>query len=334
MTKGITYKTSGVDIDKANRFVDGIKVMSKVTANDGVMSRPGSFGSLFSFDAKKYKNPVLVSSTDGVGTKLLVANLIGKHDKVGIDLVAMNVNDVLCTGAKPLFFLDYIACGTLDRRVLNNVMKGIVEGCRQAGCALIGGETAEMPGMYKGKDYDLAGFTVGVVESEKLLDGSKIRYGDQVIGLSSSGIHSNGYSLVRKVLSTAEQKKYAKVLLEPTRIYVKDVLGLLEKFEVHCMAHITGGAFYEKLTKVLPKGLCFSIQKKSWRIPRIFQLIQDKGNVPEHDMYKTFNMGIGFAIVVPAKDVVSIQAFFRQQDVQSFVIGEVVQDGKQKVIFC
>ena len=184
------------------------------------------------------------------------------------------------------------------------------------------------------KPQDLAGFTVGVVESEKLLDGSKIRYGDQVIGLSSSGIHSNGYSLVRKVLSTAEQKKYAKILLEPTRIYVKDVLGLLEKFEVHGMAHITGGAFYEKLTKVLPKGLCFSIQKKSWRIPRIFQLIQDKGNVPEHDMYKTFNMGIGFAIVVPAKDVVSIQAFFRQQDVQSFVIGEVIQDAKQKVIFC
>lgn len=333
MTKGITYKKSGVDIDKANRFVDGIKQMAQTTTNANVVSRPGSFGALYALDIQKYKNPVLVSSTDGVGTKLLIANLIGKHDKVGIDLVAMNVNDVLCTGARPLFFLDYLACGNLDRRIMNNVMKGIVEGCRQAGCALIGGETAEMPGMYKGKDYDLAGFTVGVVEADRLLDGSKIRYGDKIIGLSSSGIHSNGYSLVRKVLSTAEQKKYAKVLLEPTRIYVKEVLGVLEKFDVHGMAHITGGAFYEKLTKVLPKGLCFSIDKKSWRVPRIFQLIQDKGNVPEHDMYKTFNMGIGFALVVAPKDVVSIQALFRQQEVESFVIGEVVQDEKQRIVF-
>ncbi len=333
MSKGITYKTSGVDIDKANRFVDGIKAMAQVTSNARAISRPGSFGALYAFDSKKYKNPVLVSSTDGVGTKLLIANLNGKHDKVGIDLVAMNVNDVLCTGAKPLFFLDYIACGTLDRRIMNNVMKGIVEGCRQAGCALIGGETAEMPGMYSGKDYDLAGFTVGVVESDKLLDGSKIRYGDKIIGLASSGIHSNGYSLVRKVLSLAEQKKYSKVLLEPTRIYVKEVLGLLEKFDVHGMAHITGGAFYEKLTKVLPKGLCFSINKKSWRIPRIFQLIQDKGNVPEHDMYKTFNMGIGFAIVVSPKDVVAVQGFLRQYQEEPFVIGEVIQDSKQKIVF-
>nr|MBP6343155.1 phosphoribosylformylglycinamidine cyclo-ligase [Candidatus Omnitrophota bacterium] len=289
MTRPITYKTSGVDIDKANRFVDGIKGMAKSTLNAGAISRPGSFGALFSFDAKKYKKPVLVSSTDGVGTKLLIANLTGKHDKVGIDLVAMNVNDVLCTGAQPMFFLDYLACGQLDNRLMSSVMKGIVEGCRQAGCALIGGETAEMPGMYHGKDYDLAGFTVGVVESDKLLDGSTIKPGDQVIGLASSGIHSNGYSLVRKVLSADQQKKYAKILLEPTRIYVKPVLALLEKFQVHGMAHITGGAFYEKLTKVLPKGLCFSICKGSWPVPDVFKLIQDQGNVPEHDMYKTFN---------------------------------------------
>lgn len=333
MKKGITYKTSGVDIDKANRFVDGIKGMARSTMNKGAISRPGSFGALFSFDARAYKNPVLVSSTDGVGTKLLIANLAGKHDKVGIDLVAMNVNDVLCTGAKPLFFLDYIACGQLDQRLLNHVIKGIIEGCRQAGCALIGGETAEMPGMYKGKDYDLAGFTVGVVESGKLLDGSAIGPGDQVIGLASSGIHSNGYSLVRKVLSTAEQKKHANVLLEPTRIYVKPVLALLEKFKVHGMAHITGGAFYEKMTKVLPEGLCFSIKKKSWLIPKIFQIIQDKGRVPEHDMYKTFNMGIGFAIVVSAKDVAKVQAFLLEQNEQSFVIGKVVQNAKQKIVF-
>ncbi len=333
MKKAVTYKTSGVDIDKANRLVDDIKVMAKSTMNPSAISRPGSFGALFSFDANKYKNPVLVSSTDGVGTKLLVANLTGKHDKVGIDLVAMNVNDVLCTGAKPLFFLDYIACGSLNKRIYTNVLKGIVEGCRQAGCALIGGETAEMPGMYKGKDYDLAGFTVGVVESDKLKDGSSIRYGDVVIGLASSGIHSNGYSLVRKVLSPADQKKYAKVLMEPTRIYVKQVLALLEKFDVHGMAHITGGAFYEKLTKVLPKGLCFSIRKNSWRVPRIFQLIQDKGRVPDHDMYKTFNMGIGFVLVVSPKDVVAIQAFLRQYQEEFFVIGEVIQDAKQKIVF-
>lgn len=333
MTKGITYKKSGVDIDKANRFVDGIKHMAKTTAHANAISRPGSFGALYALDIKKYKKPVLVSSTDGVGTKLLIANLLGKHDKVGIDLVAMNVNDVLCTGARPLFFLDYLACGQLDRRVMDKVIKGVVEGCRQAGCALIGGETAEMPGMYKGKDYDLAGFTVGVVEEEKLIDGSKIRYGDKIIGLASSGIHSNGYSLVRKVLSEAEQKKYAKVLLEPTRIYVKEVLGLLDKFDIHGMAHITGGAFYEKLTKVLPKGLCFSINKKSWPIPRIFQLIQDKGRVPERDMYKTFNMGIGFALIVSAKDEVSIQAFLRQQKIDPFVIGEVIQDSTHKVVF-
>ena len=331
--KKITYKTSGVDIDKANRFVDAIKVMAKTTANKNVLSRPGSFGALFSFDAKKYKNPILVSSTDGVGTKLLVANLTRKHDKVGIDLVAMNVNDVLCTGAKPLFFLDYIACGKLNNRLMKDVMKGIVEGCRRAGCSLIGGETAEMPGMYRGEDYDLAGFTVGAVEADQLLDGAAIRYGDRIIGLTSSGIHSNGYSLVRKVLSAKEQKQYAKILLEPTRIYVKEVLALLEKFSVHGMAHLTGGAYYEKLTKVLPKGLCFVIDKHSWRIPRIFQLIQEKGNVSDHDMYKTFNMGIGFALVVDPKDVISIQAFFRQQKVESFVIGEVIQNAKHKVIF-
>lgn len=333
MTNKLTYKSSGVDIDKANKFVDVIKAMAKTTTNKNVVSRPGSFGALFALNAKDYKNPVLVSSTDGVGTKLLIANMAGKHDKVGVDLVAMNVNDVLCTGAKPLFFLDYIACGKLNNRIMNDVMKGIVEGCRLAGCALIGGETAEMPGMYKGEDYDLAGFTVGIVDSDKIKDGSAICYGDQVIGLASSGIHSNGYSLVRKALSKADQKKYAKVLLEPTRIYVKEVLALLKKIDVHGMAHITGGAFYEKLTKVLPKGLCFAINKGSWRIPRIFELVQDKGKVPEHDMYKTFNMGIGFALVVAPKDVVSVQAFFRQQKVESFVIGEVVQNAKQKIVF-
>jgi len=332
MTKRVTYKSSGVDIDKANRFVDDIKDMAKKTVTGQVLNRPGSFGALFQCDFKKYKNPVLVSSTDGVGTKLLLANLVGKHDTVGIDMVAMNVNDVLCTGAQPLFFLDYLACGKLNPKVLKEVFKGIVKGCELAGCALIGGETAEMPGMYKAEDYDLAGFTVGVVERDKLIDGSAIKCGDKVIGLPSSGPHSNGFSLIRRALSTAELRKYSKVLLEPTRIYVKDVLPVVRRFNVHGMAHITGGAFYEKLTKVLPKGLCFAITKKSWPVSRIFQLIQDKGHIPEHDMYKTLNMGIGFVLVVDPGDVVSIQALLRQEKMDSFVIGDVVQS-EHKIIF-
>jgi len=275
----------------------------------------------------------LVSSTDGVGTKLLVANLAGKHDTVGIDLVAMNVNDVLCTGARPLFFLDYIATGRLNPKIMKDVMKGIVSGCRQAGCALIGGETAEMPDMYKGEDYDLAGFTVGVVEAQGIIDGSGIKVNDVLIGLPSSGLHSNGYSLARKALTVQEQKLYAQILLKPTCIYVKPVLALLAKFQIKGMAHMTGGAWYEKLTKVVPQGLCFSVNKGSWPIPRIFELIQDKGHIPEHEMYRTFNMGIGFALVVSPKDVVGVQSFLRTHKVESFVIGEVVEDPKRKVIF-
>lgn len=333
MTNKLTYKKAGVDIAKANGFVAAIKQMSSVTKNRGVINRPGSFGALFNLNSFKYKNPVLVSSTDGVGTKLLIANLAGKHDTVGIDLVAMNVNDILCTGARPLFFLDYIATGKLNPKIMKDVMKGIVAGCRLSGCALIGGETAEMPDMYKGEDYDLAGFTVGVVEAKGIIDGSGIKSGDVLIGLPSSGLHSNGYSLARKALSTKEQKLYAQILLKPTCIYVKPVLALLAKFQVKGMAHMTGGAWYEKLTKVLPKGLCFSVSKGSWPIPRIFRLIQDKGRVPEHEMYRTFNMGIGFCLVVAPKDVIGVQSFLRGQKLESFVIGEVIQDPKHKVIF-
>ncbi len=333
MAQKLTYKKAGVDIAKANRFVDAIKAMSSVTMNKGVVNRPGSFGALFDPGFLKYKDPILVSSTDGVGTKLLVANLAGKHDTVGIDLVAMNVNDVLCTGARPLFFLDYIATGKLNPKIMKDVMKGIVAGCRLAGCALIGGETAEMPDMYKGKDYDLAGFTVGIVEKQGIIDGSGIKCNDVLIGLPSSGLHSNGYSLARKALNTQEQKRYAQILLKPTCIYVKPVLALLEKIRVRGMAHMTGGAWYEKLTKVLPKGLCFSVNKGSWPVPRIFDLIQDKGRVPEHEMYRTFNMGIGLCLVVTPQDVVGVQALLRQQKVESFVIGEVVQDTKRKVVF-
>jgi len=333
MAKRLTYKTAGVDIDAANRFVNGIKSMAKSTMVPGVMPRPGSFGALFAPQLKGYKKPVLVSSTDGVGTKLLVANRAGQHDTVGIDLVAMNVNDILCTGARPLFFLDYIACGKLDRKVLNDVMKGIVAGCRLAGCALIGGETAEMPGMYRPKDYDLAGFVVGIVGRDKIIDGSAIKEGDVLIGLSSSGLHSNGYSLARKTLSPKEQKAYAAILLKPTCIYVKPVLDLIARVNVKGMAHMTGGAWYEKLTKILPRGLCFRVDKNSWPKPRIFQLIRDKGRVSEHEMYRTFNMGIGFALVVDPKNAALTLAVLRRHKVGPFVIGEVIRDSKRKVLF-
>jgi len=333
MSQSWTYKKSGVDITKANQFVSAIKTMSKATMNRHVLNRPGSFGALFALDLKGYKKPVLVSSTDGVGTKLLVANLVGKHDTVGIDLVAMNVNDVLCTGAKPLFFLDYMATGKLNNATMKSVMKGIVRGCQLSGCALIGGETAEMPDMYKNQDYDLAGFVVGMVEESKLIDGSTIKRGDCVIGLPSCGLHSNGYSLARKALSLKEQKQYAQILLKPTCIYVKQVLAVLEKFAVKGMSHMTGGAWYEKLTKILPQGLAFSINKGSWPVPRILTLIQDKGHVSQHDMFRTFNMGIGFTLVVSSKDVVGVQALLRRHGQESFVIGKVVQNNKKKIIF-
>ena len=333
MPRSLTYKKAGVDIAKANKFVDAVKVMARGTLNKSVISRPGSFGALFNLDVRGIKDPVLVSSTDGVGTKLLVADLAGKHGTVGIDLVAMNVNDILCTGARPLFFLDYMATGRLNPKTMNNVMKGIVAGCRLAGCALIGGETAEMPDMYKGEEYDLAGFTVGIVDRASIIDGSAIKAGDVLIGLPSSGLHSNGYSLARKALTPTEQRKYAQILLKPTCIYVKPVLALLEKFKVRGMAHMTGGAWYEKLTKIAPKGLAFEVNKGSWPVPRIFQLIQDKGRVPEHDMYRTFNMGVGFGLAVDPDDVDGVQAFLRGRKVESFVIGKVVQHPKKKVIF-
>ncbi|NLE65208.1 MAG: phosphoribosylformylglycinamidine cyclo-ligase [Elusimicrobia bacterium] len=332
MKKRLTYKTAGVDIVEADRFVAAIKGMVKSTRVPGVMDKTRAFGSLFALP-KGYREPVLVSSTDGVGTKLLVANTIGRHDTVGIDLVAMNVNDVLCVGAKPLFFLDYVACGRLDRKVLVDVMKGIAEGCRQAGCALIGGETAEMPGMYKVEDYDLAGFTVGIVDRKKMIDGSRMKAGDIIVGLPSSGVHSNGYSLVRKVFSKADQKKYAKLILEPTRIYVKNVLPVVEKFDVRGMAHNTGGAFYEKLTKSLPDGLAFRVQKGTWPVPEIFVHIVRKADIEEKELYRTFNMGIGFILVVKKTDVKGVQALLKRTGTPSYVIGEVVRRTKEKMEF-
>ncbi len=329
----ITYQRSGVDIDKASRFVKGIQGYIKSTYTGAVLKDQGAFGGLFALDLKNYKNPVLVSSTDGVGTKLLVAKAVNKHDTVGIDLVAMNVNDILCSGAEPLFFLDYIACGKLNIHVLRSVINGIIQGCHLAGCSLIGGETAEMPGMYKADDYDLAGFAVGVVEKEKIIDGAKIDAGDQVIGLLSNGLHSNGFSLVRRVFSIKEQKRMAKELLKPTRIYVKEVLQLIKRFPIKGIAHITGGAFVEKLTKILPKGKCFLIDQKSWPVPKIFQKVQKKGKIDNLEMFRTFNMGIGMVLVVNPEDVNTIRSFLFKLNLPSFCIGKVIKDKRKKIEF-
>lgn len=332
MAKRLTYKSAGVDIKEADVFVKSISGLVKKTMSPAAAQKHKAFGSLFDLSKLKYKNPVLVSSTDGVGTKLLIAKYVNKHDTVGIDLVAMNVNDVLCAGARPLFFLDYIACGEVRPRVLREVVKGIARGCQLAGCSLIGGETAEMPGLYSKDEYDLAGFAVGIAEKSRIIDGSRIQQGDVIIGLESSGLHSNGYSLVRKVFSFPEQRKLAKELLVPTRIYVKEVLPVLEKFNVHGVAHITGGAFYEKLTKIIPEGKCALIYKGSWPVPKIFSLVQEKGNVPEEDMYTTFNMGIGMALIVRPRDVEPVRSILASKKIASWKIGTIIKNTKEKII--
>jgi len=332
MIKPITYKSSGVDIQKADEFVSSIQKMVQATTIAGVLKRPGAFGSLFQLDLSHYKQPVIVSSTDGVGTKLLLAKAFNKHNTVGIDLVAMNTNDILCVGAKPLFFLDYIACGQVQPKLLKSVVEGIAKGCQLSGCSLVGGETAEMPGLYKKEDYDLAGFAVGVVEKNKIIDGSTMKAGDAIVGLASSGLHSNGYSLARKVFSKIEQKKYAKLLMEPTRVYVKPVLQVIQKFLIRGIAHNTGGAFYEKLTRIVPQGKCLAIQKGSWKIPEIFKLIQRKGNIADKEMYRTLNMGIGMILVVDPAQAKSLSGYMNAQGVQSWIIGWVVEDKTKKMI--
>lgn len=329
--KPITYKQSGVDIKKANTFVDWIGHYAKSLKNPGRISAKASFGSAFALD-KKYREPVLISSTDGVGTKLMVANLAKKHDTVGIDLVAMNVNDILCAGAKPLFFLDYVACGKLDPKVLKDAVKGIVEGCRQAGCSLIGGETAEMPGIYKDDDYDLAGFAVGIVEKKKIICNKGIKTGDVVVGLTSSGLHSNGYSLARKALSLGEQKALSHELLKPTKIYVKPVLKALEKFSIKGMAHVTGGAFFEKMAKIVPQGKAFAIDRNAWKVPKIFQIIQRKGRISDKEMFTTFNMGIGFVLVVDKSKGPALVKFFKAQGVNACIMAKVVDHPNQRIL--
>ena len=335
--RSITYKKAGVDIDKAGGFVRDIKRLVKSTYRPGCLGNIGSFGGFFEL-SKRYKNPVLVSSSDGVGTKLKLAFLADIHDTVGIDLVAMNVDDCVCSGAEPLFFLDYIATGKLEKKKLVAVMKGIAAGCRDANCALIGGETAEMPDFYQEGEYDLSGFCVAVVEKKRIIDGSKIKLGDKVIGLASSGLHSNGFSLVRKIFSQKELKKRAKEFLTPTRIYTKPVLSLLRNTQyarrntIKGIAHITGGAFINKIPRIIPQGLALQIYKNSWPIPKIFLEIKERASLEAREMFRTLNMGIGMVLVVSPKNSERIIKFLRRRfALQSWVIGELVK-GKKEVI--
>jgi phosphoribosylformylglycinamidine cyclo-ligase len=336
----ITYKDAGVDIDAGDLFVQKIKPFVKATMRPEVLTDIGGFGGLFAL--KKYKNPVLVSGTDGVGTKLKIAFLMNRHDTVGIDLVAMCVNDIIVQGAEPLFFLDYFATGRLKPEEHSMVVKGIADGCRQAGCALIGGETAEMPSFYGEDEYDLAGFAVGVVEKKDIVDGSKIRPGDQLIGLASSGLHSNGYSLVRKVL--IEKAGYGvgdtltelggptlgEVLLTPTRIYAKTVMALLKDYDVKGMAHITGGGITENTPRVLPKGVQALVRKGAWEVPPIFRLLRKKAGADDPEMYRTFNMGIGMILVVPKKQAEAVLKKAAKLGEKAYHIGEIVK-GKSGV---
>jgi len=307
----VTYKDAGVDIDAGNRFVDMIKPLVKATSRPEVLTDIGGFGGLFSFHADKYKKPTLVSSTDGVGTKLKLAFMLDKHDTVGIDLVAMCVNDIIVQGAEPLFFLDYMATGKLSPEKATEVVKGISEGCIQAGCALVGGETAEMPGFYSESEYDLAGFTVGAVDNDNIIDGSSITVGDKIIGIASNGLHSNGFSLARKVFfeimglqptDTIDgfEQSIGMELLTPTRIYVKTILNLIRDFEIKGMAHITGGGLLENVPRVMPRHCQAAIKRDSWEKPPIFEALQQGGDIDDTEMHRTFNNGLGMVLIVPS----------------------------------
>jgi len=332
----LNYKKAGVDITKANLFVDAIKGLAKKSNRKGVLGSIGGFGAFFEVANAKCKEPVLVSSCDGVGTKLKIASVAGIHDTVGIDLVAMSVNDVLCSGATPLFFLDYIATAKIDMAVLKSVVKGIIEGCRQADCSLVGGETAEMPGMYKIGEYDLAGFCVGLVEKNRILGQHRVKMGDAVIGLESSGLHSNGFSLVRKIFSPEELHGRAHEFLTPTRIYVKPILRLIKKFNdqpaarkagnfgIKAMAHITGGGFYEKATRAVPKNMTMIIYKNAWQRPEVFQELQDRGNIDDKEMFKTFNMGIGMVLVVRDALKMDVVREANRYGLKGHIIGEMI----------
>ncbi len=328
----LSYAAAGVSIDAGDELVERIKPAAKRTMIPGVLGSIGGFGALFEV-SKDYKNPVLVTGTDGVGTKLMLAFKLGRHDTVGQDLVAMSVNDILVQGAKSLFFLDYYACGKLDVDVASRVVAGVAKGCELAGCALIGGETAEMPGMYPEGEYDLAGFAVGVVEKDRIIDGTRIRPGDVVLGLASSGPHSNGFSLIRKVVEVSgadwsmpfDGATLADRAMEPTRIYVKQVLEVMKSVDIKGMAHITGGGLLENVPRVLPEGVQAKIDGSTWTRPAIFDWLQEKGNIEHHEMFRVFNNGIGLAVIVSAEEADKAMEAFRAQGEKVFRIGEIVE---------
>ncbi|NOU99546.1 phosphoribosylformylglycinamidine cyclo-ligase [Paenibacillus planticolens] len=337
------YKKAGVDIAAGNEAVERMKKHVKRTFRPEVLTDLGGFGGLFSLNKDKYEEPVLVSGTDGVGTKLKIAFAMDKHDTIGIDAVAMCVNDIIVQGAEPLFFLDYLACDKVVPEKIESIIKGIADGCAQSGCSLIGGETAEMPGMYADGEYDIAGFTVGIVDKKKIIDGTTIRPGDVVLGLASSGVHSNGFSLVRRLL--LEEKGYTlqghveelgdklgNVLLEPTKLYVKPILAMLEDMAIKGMAHITGGGFIENIPRVLPDGVNVEIQYGSWPILPIFSLMQREGGISNNDMFRTFNMGIGMVIIVNADDAEKAIAAAEAQGEKVYRLG-VVTEGERAVTF-
>ena len=326
----ISYRDAGVDIEAGDALVEQIKPFAKRTMRPEVLGGIGGFGSLFAVP-QKFKEPILVSGTDGVGTKLKLAFELNKHDTVGIDLVAMSVNDILVQGAEPLFFLDYFACGKLEVGVAAQVIKGIAQGCEQSGCALVGGETAEMPGMYPAGEYDLAGFAVGCADKSKLIDGTTIAAGDVVLGLASSGAHSNGYSLIRKLIeksgidfeSDFHGRKFKDVVMEPTRIYVKSLLKLIEALPVKGMAHITGGGITENIPRVLPAGLTAEIKASGWQLPPLFQWLQAQGNIVPSELYKTFNCGIGMAVIVAKEHVAQARQLLEASGETVFEIGHI-----------
>ncbi|WP_431026256.1 phosphoribosylformylglycinamidine cyclo-ligase [Halomonas sp. H5] len=335
----LSYKDAGVDIDAGNALVERIKGVAKRTARPEVMGGLGGFGALCQLPSG-YREPVLVSGTDGVGTKLRLAMDLGKHDTIGIDLVAMCVNDLVVAGAEPLLFLDYYATGKLDVDIAADVVSGIGEGCHQAGCALVGGETAEMPGMYEGSDYDLAGFCVGVVEKAEILDGSRVAEGDALLGLASSGPHSNGYSLIRKILevsgadldTTIDGRPLAEALMAPTRIYVKPLLSLIKEsgVAVHALSHITGGGLTENLPRVLPENLTARVDVASWTRPAVFEWLREQGNVAEEEMYRVLNCGIGMVLVVSAEQADQARAHLQAQGETVYRLGEIVtRDGEE-----
>ena len=338
-----SYEESGVNLEAGYEVVSRIKKHVASTARRGCMGNIGAFGGMFDLGSLHYHNPVLVSGTDGVGTKLKIAFAMHRHDTIGIDAVAMCVNDVLAQGAEPLIFLDYVAVGKNKPAVVEAIVSGVAEGCRQAGCALVGGETAEMPGMYMEDDYDIAGFTVGVVEKDQLIDCSKVAVEDVLIGLPSSGVHSNGFSLVRKIIYDNHldlQKKYEElddktlgdVLLTPTTIYVKPVLEVIKNIEVHGIAHITGGGFDENIPRILHEGMGVEIRKGSWEIPPIFSFLENYGKVPHREMFNIFNMGIGMVLAVDVKDVATALTILSNWNIKASVIGKVIKGSGVEII--